>query len=248
MKKLLLILFVSSTMLFAASNNVDQLFMQGNSFYQEKQYNKAIEKYLEILKTNKNSFKVNYNLGCSYFRLNDYANARLYFERANKLKPNSKKVMNNLKVLTSKLEDKIAIPKQGVMEKTINSITNIFSYNITAIIFLFFVLLTAVLLAMIISARFDNKPLYYGLFASILLTILFLSIYNAKTNTVNKKEAVVFAEEVEVFSEPGTDSALLFKLHSGTKVSIEESDKGFYHISLPNGMNGWADIHSFNKI
>ncbi len=248
MKKLLLIFFVSSTILFATSNNVDQLFMQGNSCYQEKQYNEAIEKYLEILKTNKNSFKVNYNLGCCYFRLNDFANARLYFERANKLKPNNKKVLNNLSILKSKLKDKVEIPKEGLVEKITKSITQPFSYNIAAILFVLFLLITFIFIAMIISARFDNKPLFYGLFVAVLLTFLFFSIYNSKLNMLNKKEAVVFAEEVEVFSEPGTDSALLFKLHSGTKVSIEESDKGFYHISLPNGMNGWANTQSFNKI
>jgi tetratricopeptide (TPR) repeat protein len=248
MKKLLVLLLVYSTVTFAVSDNLNQLFMQGNSFYREKQYKKAIEKYREILKTNSNSFKVNYNLGCSYFRLNDFANARLYFERADKLKPNDKKVLNNLRILKLKLKDKIEIPKKGVVEKSVEYFTQPFSYNAAAIMFLVCLLIAFLFISLIISARFDNKPLYYGLFGAIFFTVLFFGVYNSKINSIQKKEAVVFAEEVEVFSEPGTDSALLFKLHSGTKVSIEESDKGFYHISLPNGMNGWANTHGFNKI
>lgn len=249
MKKIIYLFLFVSLSLFAASNgNEDQLLMQGNSLYQEKKYEAAIEKYLQIEKLKPNSFKINYNLGCAYFRLNDLKNARLYFERAAKLKPENKKIKNNLQVLKANLKDKIEEPKPGFIAKSINKINNNFSLNFISIVLLIVWFCLFLTIAMIISNRFEKKPFYYSLGISILLLVIVFSVYNSKKQYVEKNEAIVFVEEVEIFSEPSTGSAVLFKLHSGTKVSIEESQSGFYHISLPNGMNGWANIRSFNKI
>lgn len=249
MKKLLLLLiFFSSPMFAQNTNNLDKLFMQGNSFYQGKQYNKAIEKYKEILVLNINSFKVNYNMGCSYFRLNDFANSRLYFEKAKKLQPESKKTINNLLILKSKLKDKVENPKIGLIERIGNMTTGFLSYNVLTMLLILSIIFFSLTCALIFSKRFENKPLYYSLVVSFVILIFIFSVYNSKKNILNKNEAIVFQSEVEIFSEPSTGSAILFKLHSGTKISIEDTQSGFYHISLPNGMNGWADLRSFNKI
>jgi len=249
MKKILIICFMMGLQVFSAPNaKLEKLFMQGNSFYQEKQYYSAIEKYNEILKTGIKSVKVYYNLGCSYFRVNKIAQSRLFFEKALRLDSKNKKIINNLAIVKSKLKDKIENPKLGLVGKTVKSIENFLTYNTICILLLFFLIIFVAVVSMIISGRFETKPLYYAFVISLFLLFTVFSIYSSKKNQINMNEAIVFQNEVEIFSEPSTGSALLFKLHSGTKITIEGSQSGFYHISLPNGMNGWADIRSFNKI
>ena len=55
------------------SQNSD-LFDQGNDFYNQGRYFEAIEKYNLILKNGSHSDELYYNLGNSYYKLNDIAN------------------------------------------------------------------------------------------------------------------------------------------------------------------------------
>ena len=62
-----------------------------------------------FLKQGQHSKSLYFNLGNSYFKINDIANSIFYYEKALLLSPNDKDVLNNLDFTKKALIDKIEI-------------------------------------------------------------------------------------------------------------------------------------------
>ncbi len=247
---ILLIVFTFVSLLYA--EDINPLFENANRFYINKEYGKALNEYKKaeaiLAKHGKHSFKLYYNLGCTYFRLNDLANARYYFEKARRIKPFDKDLNKNLKLLSTKLKDKEKKMADGFFLKIYKGLYQSVSLNTLTVVSTAFFLLVFLFLGMLISNRYDKKKLYYGLGLSIFLFLFSFSLFYSRYKFTFQREGIVFAEEVDVFSEPNTSSTILFKLHKATKVKIEDELNGYAHVSLPDGLNGWVDRQYLKEI
>ena len=63
-----------------------------------------------------------------------------------------------------------------------------------------------------------------------------MRIYQAET----LGEGIVLVDKVDVLSGPAADNPVLFSIHEGLKIRIENDLEGWLHISLENGWNGWV--------
>ena len=54
----------------------------GGLLCEQENFKEAINVYMNALKYNKESFEIYYNLGIAYTRLNDFQNAKIYYEKA----------------------------------------------------------------------------------------------------------------------------------------------------------------------
>ena len=253
MKRGVLVLFVMITVYLSGfSQDANSLFQKANNLYLNKEYDKALTVYKQIetqvAENNENSFKLYYNLGCAYYRLNDIANARYYFEKAKRLKPFDKDLNKSLNLLLTKVKDKSKKVKDGFFLNIYKKMYLSVGLNTLTVVAIVFFLLVFLILGMLISNRYDKKKLYYGLGISLFLFLLSFSMFYSRYKYTFKREGIVFANEVEVFSEPNTSSTVLFKLHKAAKVKIEEKLNGYVHISLPDGLNGWIDRQYVKEI
>ncbi|HEY0092423.1 MAG TPA: tetratricopeptide repeat protein, partial [Flavobacterium sp.] len=57
-------------------------FEKGNELYRKEQYESAVAAYESVLKTNKHSAELYFNLGNAYYKLNRVAPAIYNFEKA----------------------------------------------------------------------------------------------------------------------------------------------------------------------
>ena len=64
--------------------------------YNKGDYEKAISFYMEILEEDQHSAALYYNLGNSYYKLNQIAPSIYYYEKALLLDPNDKEIRSNL--------------------------------------------------------------------------------------------------------------------------------------------------------
>ena len=134
--KAIKIIFVLFTFLNYSQNT--ELFDQGNDFYNQGKYFEAIEKYNLILKNGSHSEELYYNLGNSYYKLNDIANSIFYFEKALVLTPTNEKVLNNLSFANNMLIDKIEPLPTNQISSFFNSLVGLFFYSTWQYIYLFF--------------------------------------------------------------------------------------------------------------
>ena len=127
MKKAFYILIFLLSFISMAQN--ETLFEQGNALYNDGNYIEAIEKYQAILKQEEHSAELYFNLGNSYYKLNNIAPSIYYYEKALQLAPDDKDILNNISFARNMTIDVVdTIPEVG-FSKLINNITNIMSFD-----------------------------------------------------------------------------------------------------------------------
>lgn len=250
MKKILLIAFLltlSSAYCFSQLNE----FNLANKAYTEEKYNEAIVFYNKILEKGIVSSDVYFNLGNCYYRLSNFPMAILYYEKAKKINPADSDIELNLKIANTKIIDKIEPIPQLFLVKWWILLTNIFHFDIWALIssiatFIFFIFLFFYL----INKTYSGKKTFFWLSISTLFIII-LSItfaYNQYSNINKKNEAVVFAPTLTVKSSPDEKGIDKFVIHEGTKVIILDELNNWVKIKIANGSNGWIEKHNLEVI
>ena len=235
---------------FCIGQNTD-LFDKGNDLYNQGRYLEAIESYNDIIKDGKHSSELYYNMGNSYYKLNDIANSIFYYEKALLLNPKSEKITNNLSFAQNMLIDKIEPLPHNQINSFFSSIINLFDYSIWQYIFLFFEF-TAVIFLILYSI--SKTPLYkkrYFISALTLSLFFVLSLIAAnisKNNYVNDNPAIIFDKQVELRTEPNLRSEEINTLHEGTKLNIIEKIDDWSYIELKNGNKGWLTSSSYRLI
>ncbi|PIQ08501.1 MAG: competence protein, partial [Ignavibacteriales bacterium CG18_big_fil_WC_8_21_14_2_50_31_20] len=138
----LILLFVLSSLIFASQQ--DEIMNDANNYYQNKQYEKAIEKYNSILELNFESSALYYNLGNAYFRTNQIGKSILNYERALKLDPNNEDLQYNLAIVKARTADRIKeVPKLFIIEwweMLISSLSTVMWQVLVLIFYLIFLM------------------------------------------------------------------------------------------------------------
>lgn len=245
MKKILFL--VLTTQFFFAQSG----FEKGNSLYQKGKYEQAISAYESVLDTNQHSSDLYFNLGNCYYKLNKVAPAIFNYEKALLLNPDDSEILNNLEFAQKLQIDEIkVVPKLG-FSKFIFDFTSVFHYNAWAWIS---VGLASLFLLFFIGYYFSQLSLYKRVFfIGMIVIILFLLItisaaISSKSTYDNDKPAIVFAEIVEVKSEPQKASTTAFMLHEGTKVFVLENVSNWKKIQLTDGTEGWIDKNAIKEV
>lgn len=240
-------LILLMTQIFFAQNG----FEKGNTLYQKGKYEQAITAYESVLATNQHSADLYFNLGNCYYKLNRVAPAIYNYEKALTLNPEDLEIVNNLAFAQKLQIDEIkVIPKVG-FSKLLLDFTSVFQYDIWAWIS---VGLSTLFLLFFVGYYFSQFTIYKRVFfiGMILIFVLLLltisSAISAKNAYDTEKPAVVFAEIVEVKSEPQKASATAFMLHEGTKVFVLESMSNWKKIQLTDGTEGWIEKTAIKEV
>ena len=140
MKNIIILSFLwFSGFIFSQTEN-EFNFKSGIEFYNSGDYNEAINLFVKIINNGEHSDELYFNLGNSYYKINDIPNSIYYFEKALQLNPNDKDILNNLTYSQNMLIDKIDILPSNQLSDFFEYIYNFFSIKkwlFIGIIFLF---------------------------------------------------------------------------------------------------------------
>lgn len=246
MKNILYILLLLTQVFFAQNG-----FEKGNTHYEKGKYTEAVAAYEGILKDNKQSSELYFNLGNAYYKLNKVAPAIYNYEKALVLNPNNKDAINNLKFAQKRTIDEIkVIPKVG-FAKLVRDFTGVYHYNTWSWI--------AVGLAMAFLLFFvgyyfsrvtvSKRIFFFGMFIFFILVIIsVLAAFFEKSYFDNERPAIIFAEKSDVTSEPRNGDKPIFVLHEGTKVFVFETLGRWKKIQLTDGTEGWIDSSAIREV
>ena len=243
----LLLLVITSNFLYSQKQDdlkiLDNKFSEANIFYNNSDYQNAIELYNAIIDSGYHSSELYYNLGNSYYKINDIANSILYFEKSIKLNPSDKDVINNLNIVNNSTIDEIEKLPESFFDIQINKISNILGYSDWGIILIIFSFLFLILF---ITYFFSNKSsIKRFTFSSLIILIIFMGLtlkisFHAYKKNHLEKHAIIFASKVDIKSDPNETSENLVILHVGTKVKIIETiNDEWVKIKLVNGQEGF---------
>jgi tetratricopeptide (TPR) repeat protein len=222
----------------------DDLFRQGNSYYQAGQYEQALESYQKILNEGYESGVLYFNMGNCCYKLSRIGQSILFFERAKKWMPADEDLKTNLALANLAVVDKIEIPPEFFFFKIIHVIVYLIPKPILliAVIVFYFLAVGCFILWMLGRKGFWRSAglrgaVAFGVPFAVLGVLLFSQIHEDKT----RREAIILASKADVMSAPGEQEGTeVFTLHEGTKVSLDRESGQWIEIVLPDRKVGWV--------
>lgn len=246
----ILLIMLLATLTGYASGQRDNVF-KANKAYSDGAYSTAVEFYKKVVDAGFESPELFYNLGNAYFKLNDYANAILWYERAKRIDPGNEDIDFNLNVANTKISDKIEPLPEMFYKRWFNGLVRLFSVDAWAamciVMFITGLLCGVLYLAShVLVLRKIGFWLGLGLLFFSVISLIFA--WSGYSFTKTTSEAIVFAPTITVKSSPDEKSTDLFVVHEGTKVRLMDNISGWYEIRIANGSVGWLPATSLEKI
>jgi tetratricopeptide repeat protein len=226
-------------------------FDKATTLYQKGDYTQAAAVYSSILKSGKESSALYYNLGNTYYKLNNVPESIYYYEKALQLDPENADAKNNLTFANQMKVDAITpLPKTWVRQLS-DGIVGLFSAHTWAVLSIIGVF--AFVLSFLLY-YFVERTALKRTFFSLMLVFLFFAIgsytlaHFCHRQVSQTQYAILFDKTVRVFSDANAYSSEVMQLHEGTKVEIIEDAKDWVKIRLVNGKTGWTKVNSLRKL
>ncbi len=246
MFKILILIFFNLTIIL--SQNIDELFYEGNKFYSQNKFEKAIENYEKILDLDHFSEDLYLNLGNAYFQQSSFGLARWSFEMGLVLNPLNSDLRNNNNINKSYIENYIELPKNNIID-----LTNIFFKSLS---FNQFILVNSIIILITALSFFLMKVFQMNLFVRIfysMTTILFISVLITFSKNIwdqNNNFAIIVSEKSIMYSGPFLNQSIQQSIfYNGNKVKIHQKTDLWIEVSAYDGRKGWIqalDIRNLN--
>jgi tetratricopeptide (TPR) repeat protein len=251
MKKTILItLFLISGIALQASDT-QVVIAQANKAYTGEYFANAAELYKKVIQTGYESPELYYNLGNTYYKLNELASAILYYEKARKMDPGNDDINFNLSVANSKIADKIEPLPELFYKRWFRTLRESFAvdeWGRISVATLILALISGFIYFISNRMIFRKAGFWFSIvFFVTMLFSLFFAYQNYRILN-NNKEAIIFSPTITIKSSPDEKSVDLFVLHEGTKVRLIDNIGNWYEIRIANGSVGWIEASAIQKI
>ncbi len=250
-KNIFLLMFLLLSVHSYANENVQMLKAEADSAYVQEKYEQAAELYSQIAENGYDA-TLCYNLGCTYYRLNELAKSILWLERAILLEPDDNDIRYNLGLVRAKTIDRITPRHEMFFFPLYRSIVNMLSLHKWAIVALTCFVLFLVALSFYF---FTNKIALrkVGFFSSFVffLLVVFANIFafQQRSYSEHRTKGVIMTTSVNVKSTPSESGNELFVIHEGTCFDIEDDTmKEWAQIRIADGKVGWIEKKTFERI
>jgi len=253
MKTLRLFIFLPCLLLFGSVSGFAEMtpdealskFVAAGIAYEEGRYDAAIERYNAILKGNRVSGPLYYNLGNSYFKKKNVGQAVLNYERAKKFIPRDSDLKFNEQYVRSKI-DQQTDAKQSVLDRAIGSHIQFYTIDEMAIILYCLGLMIGIIHLIALYVQWPQTVTSWVIAALIFTLFIYSTGLVAKVQA-ELELAVVMTGSNTLF-EPRTDSTVHFKLSEGMKARILKRQGNWIKIERLDGKVGWVDREVLEEI
>lgn len=225
---------------------------KAEELYKAGDYNASVLLYEKLIKEDGyRSANLYYNLGNAYFKLTDYSNSILNYERALKMKPADDDIRFNLELANTHIEDKIVTVPVLFYKRWFMSLRNSAGQDTWAWLFIISFFACGGLFFLFVKANGSGikRIGFYGGIGLFAVSIFMLSLaFSMRKWQSYHHEAIVFAGSVSVKSSPVENGTGLFLLHTGTKVKIIDELGSWRRIRLADGNEGWMPVADLEPI
>ncbi len=244
MKKLFIISgFICLILPSCYANDLDTLVRQGNAFYMDEAYEKAVDAYESVIDSGYVSAELYYNLGNAYYKSHNITMALVNYERALRLDPRDEETLHNLAIAREFVVDKIDVLPEFFLLTWFRGFVKMLDPDLWASISITaFVAALCLLLIYFFSMKINLRKASFWM--AVLLFIISVStfVFAAGHNrlVMQHNQAIVLSPSVTIKSSPDEQSGTdLFLLHEGTKVTIEDQLGDWREVILTDGNRGW---------
>ena len=224
---------------------------EADSAYAQEHYQKAVQDYEQLLKKGV-SADLYYNLGNSYYRLDNITQAIIAYERALRLAPGDQDIRFNLQMARSKTIDRITPESEMFFVTWYRSLVSLMSVDGWARMALISLVAAIILaLAYLFSNRIWLRKV--GFFGGVLFLLIFLIsnlfAWQQKMQYENRTGAIVTVPVVSVKKTPSAQAGEELVIHEGTRVDIiDKSMKQWREVRTGDGREGWIPSTMIEEI
>ncbi len=240
MKKVLTLLILLFGFMVSAQN--EALFNRATDAYNKGSYTKAVEHYLEIIENGRHSAELYFNLGNSYYKLDQVAPSIYYYEKALLLKPNDTEIKTNLGYAQNMTLDAIEVMPETGFSKIYTSVIGFLSFDQWAYLGVICIILFVLLYIAFYYFRYSTRKriAFISSLASLFIASIAVAFaFMQYTDFLADQPAIVFADEVVIKSEPNDRSQEVFRLHEGTKLYVLDELNDWKKVKIADGKTGW---------
>jgi tetratricopeptide (TPR) repeat protein len=230
--------------------DADSLTVRAQHAYASGDHGQALVLF-DSVATHYTSAALQFNLGNCYFKLGDVPRAILHYERALRLEPGAEDVRANLDMAREKVVDRINELPGFALGTTWSKLRggsdlDQWARNALWACLALFCLLGGVLF---VRSRLQRQILLIAAGAMLLTTVIMVSLAAYRASEVNARDAaIIMNAKVDGRSEPREGATVLFLLHKGTKVTVQQEQAGWLEVRLPNGTVGWMPANAMERI
>ena len=245
------LLLLATPAAVSAQNDVSGLWNMAGEAFAAGQWQNALNYYQMIEGENLESADLYYNIGNTYFKLDDIAHAILYYERALKLDPAHEDAAHNLEIVRQMTLDKIDVVPDFILVSWFRGVRQGLSADAWAWITLALAAIVGVLFLLFrISGSTAVRTVSFivACVFAVLTVFTFIFSLQQKRAITRQDSAIVTAPVCSVKSSPAEGGKTVFVLHEGTKVRLLDNVGDFAKISIADGRQGWAPTSTFEVI
>ena len=217
---------------------------KADSAYINNDFANAVYLYENILANQGESADIYYNLGNSYYKMDNIAKAIVNYEKALVLNPSNGDIRFNLELAQSKTIDKVTPMSEIFLVTWMKNMANTMNekgwaqLGITT-----FILMLLMLALYFFSKKIALKKVGFISALCFLLICIVANIFasSQKDKAQSHGTAIIMAPSVTVKSTPNESGTNLFILHEGHKVFIKDNTmREWKEIQLEDGNVGWV--------
>lgn len=257
MKKILFIISILAGSMGAWASTLPE---QADSAYNESAYSHALELYAEALDSLGGSADLYYNIGNTYYRLQQPGKAILWYERALMADPTHGDARTNLDFVNTTITDK-PIDNRSLIKRKYDRIVDSAGTDTWAwgAALLFAIAVSGAVVYLISREVRVRKICFFGGLGALALSIVLIIIATtAASRATNHNYAIVISPSANLSTSPraaNDGSTQAFLLHEGTKVELVDSlIKGddpadcWYEVAIGGDARAWINGKDIERI
>ncbi len=244
---IILLLAAMSVCALPEQEALAKLFTQGNSDFQNGNYEAAERNFHLILDSGVESGAVYYNLGNTCFKQKKLGEAIYYWEKALQKLPSDSDIQGNLELANLLIVDRLEIPADPFPVRLLSRAVGLLTISQESWLILILFIVANALFSIYLLVK--NPRLSFPALVGCFVVMFFVVIVGCSLawkiyDRSHRQEAIVVEQKVDVRSGPGDENIAVFTIHEGIKVRLRGLSGGWYQVSLPNGWNGWLQQDS----
>ena len=220
----------------------DDLFAKANKAYAEGRFGEAAANYESLIRSGKWNANLFYDLGNAWYRVGDFGQSILNYERALALDPRHPEADANLRLARD--EARALELRRDWIERYVGMAT-VKQYTIAAAIAFWF--------ALFITAHLFFSRRSAGRMALIALCLIvcgasIFAIVTLENGTRGDALAIVTGKDVEARLATADNAKSVLALPAGSEIKILSERGDWIYAALPNDQRGWIPAANAQRV
>ena len=209
-------------------------FAKANQDYSEGHFQEAVDGYQNLVNAGQRNANLFYNLGNAWFRLRNFGEAILNYERALALDPHHPEAAANLALVRD--EARALELQRGRLDRYVEAGTST-QYSMAASIAFWIVVLGA-------ARLYFSRRRSAALISLIVLSIVVLAgavfaLYSLETGRKGRALAIVTGKKIEARLATADNANSVLALPPGSEIKVLSQRGDWLYAALPNDLRGW---------